>query len=394
MDPTADSLHLWNFVWYMHALQYMKRGNKLIFIVGWATGMIGDPGGKNSERNFLDEETLKHNVQSITTQAQTLVEHIKDLSGIDCDVEVMNNLDFYTDMGYIRFLRDVGKHITINAMMKKETVRKRIEDPDQSISYTEFSYMLMQGYDFLHLRKHHNCKLQIAGSDQWGNIVTGVELIRKLENEESYGATSPLVVDSTGKKFGKSEGNALRLSPEKNSPFTIYQYFMNTSDEDVPVYLKLFSLKNIEEIESIVIEHEKDTALRFGQEQLANMVTQLVFWTEAAEHAAAITKLLFQDKNKIEVLKTRDDKAIQALHQTTWWATTQETSLRIADLCTASGITNSNGEAKKAIKQWIIYINEQKIDDISFEVSNKHSVQWLILIRKGKKVRSSIYLEK
>lgn len=385
MDPTADSLHLWNFVWFMHALQYMKRWNKLIFIVWWATWMIGDPWGKNSERSFLDKETLASNVEKITSQVHTLIAHIKELSWVDCKVEVMNNLDFYTWVGYIDFLRDVGKYVTINAMMKKETVKKRIEDPDQSISYTEFSYMLMQWYDFFHLRKKKQCMLQIAWSDQWWNIVTWIELIRKLGDAEAYAATTPLVVDSTGKKFGKSEWNALWLSPEKNSPYVIYQYFMNTTDEDISTYLRLFSLIPLEEVEKIITQHTNDTAQRYGQQRLAYLVTELIFGTQAADHAVNITTLLFSTKDIISELQSWDNVAIHALHQATWWALCNESSIRIADACTLSGLTTSNGEAKKAIKEGIIHINEQKIQDLWHEITNEHSTKNLILLRKWKK---------
>lgn len=188
-DPTADSLHLGNFVVFMNAVNYMKRGNKLIMIVGGATGMIGDPGGRESERTFLDEETLAKNVDAITKQVGGILSHLTKLSGATFDFEVINNVDFYGDMSYLKFLREVGKYMTINQMMNKETVKKRIEDPDQFISYTEFSYMLLQGYDFVRLFQDKHCRLQISGSDQWGNIVTGVELIKKKLDQEAYGMT-------------------------------------------------------------------------------------------------------------------------------------------------------------------------------------------------------------
>lgn len=277
MDPTADSLHLGNFVGFMHAVQWMKRGNHLIFIVGGATGMIGDPGGKNSERSFLDEVTLTHNVQAITKQVGDILENLSLLSGEKFSWEVRNNLEMYEGMSYLRFLREVGKYITVNQMLTKETVKRRIEDPESSISYTEFSYMLMQAYDFLQLYLQKGCQLQIAGSDQRGNIVTGVELIRKKCDVEVYGVTCPLIVDSTGKKFGKSEGNALWLDPQKNSPFVLFQYFMNTADEDVSRYLHLLTLLTFDEIGKIIDEHHKDPSKRTGQYQLAYYVTKTVF---------------------------------------------------------------------------------------------------------------------
>ncbi|USN55976.1 MAG: tyrosine--tRNA ligase [Candidatus Peribacteria bacterium] len=318
MDPTADSLHLGNFVGFMHAVQYMKRGNKLIFIVGGATGMIGDPGGKDSERSFLDEATLAHNVGAIDAQVAILLRNLKELSGYNFEYQVINNMEFYENMSYLGFLREVGKYITVNNMIGKETVKRRIEDPEQSISYTEFSYMLMQGFDFLELYKRYNCQLQIAGSDQWGNVVTGVELIRKKLDAESYGATCPLILDSTGKKFGKSEGNAIWLDPRKNSPFTVYQYFMNSSDEDIEKYLKLFTLLSFEEIANILQEHAPDKSLRKGQQQqLAYYVTMSIFGKEEADNAELVTHTLFGNSNPVEEIQKMNASQLHALHHAT-----------------------------------------------------------------------------
>jgi tyrosyl-tRNA synthetase len=317
VDPTADSLHLGNFVGFMHAVQYTKRNNHFVVIVGGATGMIGDPGGKDAERSFLDEETLSKNVQAITKQVETILVHLTELSGYTFSFEVINNLDFYDGVSYIQFLRDIGKHITINQMMAKETVKRRIEDPDASISYTEFSYMLMQGYDFYQLYQDHDCKLQIAGSDQWGNIVTGVELVRKKLDETAYGVTCPLILDSTGKKFGKSEGNALWLDPQKNSPYVVYQYFMNAADEDIERYLKLLTLLDFDEIHTIVTQHTKDTATRYGQTQLAYYVVQTIFGKDEADHAQAITSLFFGEQDRLEQVQAMSKKAIKALNQAT-----------------------------------------------------------------------------
>lgn len=264
--------------------------------------MIGDPGGKDSERNFLDEETLHRNVMGITTQVARILENLKQLSGYDFDFVVVNNEQFYHKMPYTQFLRDVGKYMTVNSMMNKETVKKRIEDPDKSISYTEFSYMLMQAYDYLRLYQDNNVTLQISGSDQWGNIVTGVELIRKKLDAHVYGATGPLITDSTGKKFGKSEGNAIWLDPNKSTPFSVYQYFMNTTDEDVPRYLKLFTLLDFDTIGSIVNQHNQNPAVRYGQQQLAQYVVTTVFGEEAANQAIMITQFLFGSEDKMSLI--------------------------------------------------------------------------------------------
>lgn len=261
--------------------------------MGGATGMIGDPGGRDSERSFLDDATLTHNIEAIKFQVGTILKNLKEQTGKQLSFEVIDNNQFYTDMSYQKFLRDVGKHITVNQMMAKETVKKRIEDPDKSISYTEFSYMLMQGYDYLRLFKDHGVKLQISGSDQWGNILTGIELIRKKEEGEAYGMTSPLILDSTGKKFGKSEGNAIWLDPNQSTPYFVYQYFMNVTDADVERFLKLYTLLDLETIAQIVAQHHQKPEARIGQMQLARQVILTLHGTQAADQAEKISELLF-----------------------------------------------------------------------------------------------------
>ena len=380
MDPTADSLHLWNFVWFMHALQYMKRWNKLIFIVWGATGMIGDPGGKNAERSFLDEETLAHNVKKIEMQVNHILDNIKDITWWQITSDsftLINNLDFYRDMNYLEFLRKVGKYITVNNMMHKETVKRRLETDDQSISYTEFSYMLIQGYDFVRLHDEHDCKLQIAGSDQRGNVVTGIELINKIsekENKDAYGATTPLILDSTGKKFGKSEGNALWLSPEKNSPYTIYQYFMNVTDEDVGRYLKIFSVKPLSEIEDIVTQHNTSPELRQWQKSLAYLVTQIIFGLDAANECVFATDFSFSTtEEKINKLKNYSTQEIDILCEQLDSCTFPEEWEFITAFLSAEefwcNFASSKWEAKKLIQWWAISLNWKKITDIWFKIT-------------------------
>jgi len=388
-DPTADSLHLGNFVVFMQAVNYMKKWNKLYLIVGWATGMIGDPGGKESERSFLDEDALQHNVDSITTQVTTVLKNLKELSWYNFDFEVINNNQFYTNISYTRFLRDVGKYITVNNMMSKETVKKRIQDPHQSISYTEFSYMLMQAYDYLKLYEDKNVILQIAWSDQWGNIVTGVELIRKKLDAEVFGATGPLVLDSTGKKFWKSEGNAIWLDPNKSTPFSVYQYFMNTSDEDVERYLKLFTLLDFDTIDAIVSKHIQDPAARYWQQELAKYVVTTIFGQQDAQQAIDITMLLFSKEDKLVALETLDGATVTALVAATGWITVQWEQ-RILDICTQSWLTESNGEAKKQIQAGAIYCNEKKITDIHATIDVSQTINGVILLRKGKKFHKAI----
>ena len=282
-------------------------------------------------------------------------------------------------------------------MTKKETVKRRLTTDDQSISYTEFSYMLMQAYDFYKLFTTQNCLLQIAGSDQWGNIVTGIELIRKKTDKEAYGVTSNLILDATGKKFGKSEGNALWLDPEKNHPLVIYQYFMNTHDEDIEKYLKLFTLLSFEDITKILETHVQDPSMRYGQSQLAYYITQTIFSKKSAQHARDITIFLFQsdDEERKQQLQNMDKETIQALNKATGNIQYQDTKpLRFLDACTLSGLTNSNAEAKKLMKQGSLYLHDKKITDIQYEISDADWVNNIILLRKGKKHRKSILLSR
>ncbi len=363
-DPTADSLHLGNFVVFMNAVNYMKRGNKLILIVGGATGMIGDPGGKDAERSFLGEEALAGNIAAITTQVGGILSHLTKLSGATFDFEVINNADFYRDMSYLGFLREVGKYMTINQMMNKETVKKRIEDPDKSISYTEFSYMLLQGYDFVRLFQDKNCRLQISGSDQWGNIVTGVELVKKKLDQEAYGMTGPLILDSNGKKFGKSEGNALWLDPTKTTPFDIYQYFMNTTDADIERFLKLFTLLDLDSIDTIVKTHMTKPEDRHGQRQLAKYVTTTLHGEAAAAMAEMVTEFVYGKGNKWQLMTQHDNKMKEAIMQELhgWKIIVIKNNPTIIQIITSTGLCSSNGEAKKAIEAWSIYMNEVKIE--------------------------------
>ncbi len=394
MDPTADSLHLGNFVWFMHALQYMKRGNKLIFIIWWATWMIWDPWGKNSERSFLDRETLASNVVNITSQVSFLLDNITKLSGQKFEFTIKNNLDFFEWMSYLDFLRDVGKHITVNNMIKKETVKRRVESDDASISYTEFSYMLIQGYDFVQLLKQYDCKLQIAWSDQRWNVVTWIELIRKILDKEAYGATTPLILDSTWKKFWKSEWNALRLSKEKNSPYKIYNYFINTSDEDVERYLRIFCLEWIDVIERKLEEHLKDKSKRLAQQYLAYCTTELIFWTEEADKANEIRHILYSGDEKIEKItvfvgeKWHGKEFFEAV----WWSLWDNMS--ILDALTLSGLFSSRWEAKKAIKNNAISLNESKVSNLWKEITDSDRLWWkIVLLKKWKKHYACLYRE-
>lgn len=266
--------------------------------------MIGDPGGKESERSFLDLETLGYNVTSIQKQIGTIIERLEAQTGKKLNFEMVNNLDFYEGVSYLDFLREVGKYHTVNQMIAKDTVKNRIEDPSKSISYTEFSYMLLQGFDYYYLHKNKGVNLQMGGQDQWGNLVTGIELIRKKMEDEVYCFTWPLITDATGKKFGKSEGNALFLDRKKTSPYAIYQYFMNTADDDIERYLKLLTLLSISEIQSILEQHQAAPEKRFGQKRLAYEVVSIIHGSKDALLSEKISDFLFGENDKLKLLKS------------------------------------------------------------------------------------------
>lgn len=386
-DPTADSLHLGHFLTFMAAVNFMKRGNTFVMLIWGATGMIGDPTGKSEARAFLWLDQLRHNQEAITKQVGQILENLKKLTGKDFQFKVVNNYDFYKDLSVFDWYRTVGKYITLNTMLSKESVKKRLENTESGISYTEFSYMLLQGNDFVHLYENEGVKLQIWGSDQRGNMVTGTEMLRKkTEGElESYVMTLPLMMDSTGKKFWKSEWNAIWLDQEKNSPYFVYQYFVNTADADVEKFLRAFTLLEISEIEAIVSQHVQQPELRYGQRQLANYVIQTLFGKEAAQQAEKISEFLFGERDKMELLSAFSVDELQALARETGGCGVQEDEIRILELLVLAWVCESNGDAKKLIAQGAISVNEQLVSDIGQKFSRSDAINWVLLIRKGKK---------
>lgn len=393
IDPSSDSLQLGNLCAIMAAVNLMKKWNKCYFLIGGATGMIGDPSGKNAERNFLGEEKLRDNERKIYQQVVGFLDNLKKNYWLEFDHGMVNNFDFYKDMSVLDFRAQVGKYITVNMMMAKDSVKKRLIDPDQSISYTEFSYMLIQWYDFVKLHEDKWVNLQLGGSDQWGNITTGIEIAKKKLNADVFGLTIPLITDSTGKKFWKSEGNAIWLDSKKNSPYVVYQYFLNTNDADVEKYLKVLTLLSFEEISEIVVKHNEDTALRYGQKVLAEKLVELIFGTDALGQVKKITEILFGNADKLELVKSMDTNGILALKQAVWWITlsgdefsSAEDGMKILDLCTQTGISASNWEAKKLIQSGSIYCNEEKISDLQKVYTKNDLINWILLLRKGKKV--------
>lgn len=384
-DPSADSLQLGNMFSVMAAIHLMRYGNKCYFLVGGATGMIGDPSLKDAERQFLSEEQLRHNEQCIYDQLKNFLENIKKNYDIKFDYEMVDNYDFYKDMNYLKFLWEVGKYITVNTMIAKESVKKRIEDPDKSITYAEFSYMLIQGYDFVHLFQNNDVNIQLGWSDQRGNVMTGMEIIRKKLDKEAFCLTIPLVTDASGKKFGKSEGNAIRVDQAKNSPYFVYQFFMNVEDALVEKLLKVFSLKTLEEIDVIVAKHMENPADRYGQRELAQWVVEVLFGKEAVQQAENISKVLFGGNTIMETIKWFTKNDILALGKETGSIQAKTPEIKILDLFTESGLTASNGEAKKMIQSGSLYINEVKVTDIQQMVSQDDFVNGILLLRKGKK---------
>jgi len=399
-DPSADSLQIGNMFSVMAAIHLMKYGNKCYFLVWGATGMIGDPSLKNVERSFLSEEQLRHNEQCIYKQLQHFLENIKKNYNIDFEYEMVDNYDFYKDMHYLTFLRDVGKYMTINTMIAKESVKKRIEDPDKSITYAEFSYMLIQGYDFLHLFQNHDVNIQLGGSDQRGNVTTGMEIIRKKLDKEVYCLTIPLITDASGAKYGKSEGNAVRVDKKKNSPYFVYQFFLNSDDVLVEKLLKVFSLKTLEDIDDIVKKHIEKPELRYGQKELASRVVEVLFGKDAVTQAEKISQILFGGENIMKTIASFTKEDIQALAEETWsldirnktlkmknWflVTETNTQIKLLDLFTQSGLTNSNSDAKKMVQSGALFVNEQKITDPKMFITSDMFVNNMLLLRKGKK---------
>ena len=382
-DPTADSLHLGNFIGFMTGVHFMRRANKYFALIGGATGMIGDPGGKDAERSFLTKEDLQNNEDSLKKQISGIFANLEEITKEKFDFEVVNNKDFFEWVSYLDFLREVGKYVTVNKMMSKDTVKKRIEDPKQSISYTEFSYMLLQGYDFYRLFTDRWAKLQMWGQDQWGNLVTGSELIRKKVDGQSYVATWPLITDASGKKFGKSEWNAIWLDKSKTSPYEIYQYFMNCADDDVERYMKILTLVETEVIDEVIKNHLSAPENREGQKKLAYEVVRIIHWDKEADLAVRITEFMFGKWDKLETLKTLSDDELKTFQNAMWGFNYVEENL--FETIVKSELAKSNWDARNSVKSGAIYINEEKVEDFNLNISEKFIDDKFIFIRKGKK---------
>ena len=364
-DPTADSLHIGNLVPIMLLAHYQRCGHKPVALVGGATGMIGDPSGKSAERNLLDEATLRHNQEAIKKQ----LAHFLDFESNQPNAAVMvNNYDWMKDFSFLDFIRDVGKHITVNYMMAKDSVKNRISsESSEGMSFTEFTYQLVQGYDFFHLYQAHQCTIQMGGSDQWGNITTGTELIRRIGNGKGFAITCPLITKSDGSKFGKSEGVNVWLDANRTSPYKFYQYWLNSSDEDAEKYIKIFTFLEQDEINTLIETHKAQPHLRQLQKRLAQEITTMVHGVEDCVNAEKASQILYSKAFK-EDIQTLDEATFLDVFEGVPQADVSKFKIlegldMIAALSAETGFLASNGEARRALKENSIAVNKEKVNE-------------------------------
>ena len=392
-DPTADSLHVGSLAQIMTLIHFQKAGHKPYALVGGATGMVGDPSGKSAERNLLSEDVLQHNLNGIQRQ----LEKFLDFTTGSNKAELVNNYDWFKGFTFLNFIRDVGKHITVNYMMAKDSVKNRISG-DTGMSFTEFTYQLVQGYDFYYLWKHHNCALQMGGSDQWGNIVTGTELIRRKDAGEAYALTTRLIKKSDGTKFGKSEGGNIWLDPEKTSPYKFYQFWLNTSDEDAKTYIRIFTLFNLQTIEGLETEHQSAPHLRTLQKALAKDIAIRVHGEQEYDKAIKSSEFLFGNTG-IEFLNELNDAEVIGLFEGVpnfrVSASNFEQGINVVELLTAqTTVFPSKGEAKKMIQGGGVAINKNKIGSADDIYNSGHLINnKFLVVQKGKKNYFLIILE-
>ena len=386
-DPTADSLHIGNLVPIMLLAHYQQCGHKPFALVGGATGMIGDPSGKSTERNFLDEKTLRHNQEAIKQQ----LAHFLDFDNGEKNAAVLvNNYDWMKDFSFLDFIRDVGKHITVNYMMAKDSVKNRISSESaDGMSFTEFTYQLVQGYDFLHLFKAHDCTIQMGGSDQWGNITTGTELIRRVGNGKGFAITCPLITKSDGSKFGKSEGGNVWLDAKRTSPYKFYQYWLNSSDEDAEKYIKIFTFLEEQEIKSLVETHTEQPHLRQLQKRLAQEITTMVHSQADFENAEKASTILYSKSFKADI-QTLDEATFLDVFEGVPTAEVSKSLLEagldmIAALSAETNFLASNGEARRALKENSISVNKEKVGE-DYKISSADLINdTYVIINRGKR---------
>ncbi|HEM5208659.1 TPA: tyrosine--tRNA ligase [Streptococcus suis] len=382
-DPTADSLHLGHLVAILTSRRLQLAGHKPYALVGGATGLIGDPSFKDAERSLQTKDT----VDGWVTKIQGQLSRFLDFENGDNKAEMVNNYDWFSDISFIDFLRDVGKYYTVNYMMSKDSVKKRIET---GISYTEFAYQIMQGYDFYELNDKHNVTLQIGGSDQWGNMTAGTELLRRKADKSGHVMTVPLITDSTGKKFGKSEGNAIWLDADKTSPYEMYQFWLNVMDDDAVRFLKIFTFLSLDEIAEIEKQFDAARHERLAQKILAREVVTLVHGEEAYNQALNITEQLFA--GNIKNLSAKELK--QGLSNVPNYAVQAEDNLNIVELLVTSGIVNSKRQAREDVANGAIYVNGERVQDLDYTLSDSDKIDGeLTVIRRGKKKYSVLKFE-
>ena len=388
IDPTADSLHIGHLVGVMMLRHFQNCGHKPYALVGGATGMIGDPSGKSAERNLLTEEVLAHNIKGIQKQLAKFLDFESEAPN---RAELVNNYDWMKEFSFLSFIRDIGKHITVNYMMAKDSVKKRF-DPNENtdgMSFTEFSYQLLQGYDFLHLYRQKGLTLQMGGSDQWGNITTGTELIRRIAGGKAYALTCPLITKADGTKFGKSEGGNVWLDAEKTSPYKFYQYWINVSDEDAQRYIKIFTMLSREEIEQLISEHQAAPHLRVLQNKLAEELTVLVHGREELQKAQKASQILFGNSTSDD-LRQLDAKTFLEVFDGVPQAEVTRAEIAagldmIAALSAKTGFIASNSEARRALKEKSIAVNKEKVEE-SYIIGEKDIIDdKFVLLQRGKK---------
>ena len=390
-DPTADSLHIGSLVPIMLLNHLQKAGHQPIALVGGATGMVGDPSGKSEERNLLSEDILFHNVACVKTQ----LEKFLDFDESKPNAAVMaNNYDWFKDFSFLHFIRDVGKYITVNYMMSKDSVKKRLEG-DNGMSFTEFTYQLVQGYDFFWLNQHKGVKLQMGGSDQWGNIVTGTELIRKKTGGEAFAFTCPLMTKADGGKFGKTEKGNIWLDPKKTSPYQFYQFWLNAADADAVKYIKIFTMLSKDEIDQLIEQHTGNEHQRLLQKKLAEEVTCFVHSRADYEFAVKASEILFNNDTADILRQLNEEQLLQVMEgvpSVEFSKTTLQEGIDIVSFLAATGIQPSKGEARKLVQGGGISINKEKIDQVDFVVSNRLLLnEKYILVQKGKKNYYLVY---
>ena len=387
IDPTADSLHIGHLVSVMMLKHFQLAGHKPIALIGGATGMIGDPSGKSEERNLLDEKSLRHNEECLKTQLSKFLDFETDAKN---KAELVNNYDWMKEFSFLEFIRDVGKHLTVNYMMAKDSVKKRISGEGAvGMSFTEFTYQLVQGYDFLFLYNNKNCKLQMGGSDQWGNIVTGTELIRRKEKGEAFALTCPLITKADGGKFGKTESGNVWLDSKKTSPYKFYQFWLNVSDKDAAKYIKIFTLFSKKEIDEMIIQHAEAPHLRVLQKALAKDITIRVHSENDYNAAVEASQILF-GKGTTESLKNLSEDMLLAVFEGVPQSEIKlydvKNAIEIVDfLVGKTNIFKSNGEARRMLKDNGVSINKQKVNQEYTITENDLLNNKYILVQKGKK---------